>query len=106
MSLSFSVWLVSLFTLKEIFSSTEEPSISPLSSAFCIWGKLTVILTAFFPVGKSLETAVALVHITLLKLVKGLCDCCIPEIWLWLASPKRGTNVTFWKLNLSASGVV
>ena len=51
-------------------------------------------MTPLFPLEQRVEV----------KPDKGLCDCCIPGIWVWLPVPKRGVNPTFWKLNFDVSG--
>ena len=67
---------------------------------------MTVTFTASFPVGRSLATPPPLLlHGTETKPDRGLCDCCIPGIWVWLPVPKRGVNPTFWKLNFDVSGL-
>ena len=81
-----------------IFNETEEPNKSPLSVAFCSWGTVIVTLTA-----STLEFVICLVTgedwvtVTPTAVIEELLS--IPSTFVWSDVPKRGLNVTSWKLN-------
>ena len=80
-----------------IFKEIEEPNKSPLSVAFCSWGTVIVtFIASTFEFVICLVTGVDWVTVTPTAVTEELLS--IPSTFVWPDVPKRGLNVTSWKL--------
>ena len=89
----------------DIFNEIEEPNKSPLSVAFWSCGTVIVTLIAStFEFVICLVTGVDWVTTTPTAVIEELLS--MPSTFVWPDVPKRGLNVTSWKLKSVVAGLV